>query len=368
MLVYQKLTNIKNKESIEGKGVLISMTKLSKKWVIILSTILAAIGIALSLFLFVFKNDNENTYIAYVDINPLIKLNFKVSCDKDNNCSNPIVKDYEFINEDAKTIYKDLVIKDKPLKETIELLANTVKDNDIVFKEIHIYSNYNHEEEFKVDSTDYNITFDVKTDNDLEQFIDELVVKKENIITKEIYLPVTHPYKPELMKKYAYIPENGFTIDKKDAIYNIGSQEIEFIGEYGITSIVYLVRGATIDIVCIKVTIQGPKEIVSEIPAGPFNSPADEGAKKQAEYLSLQYDLPDSIGTYPIEITAKSNNPDIEILDSPILKTNLKVDYIENYTVIEKDNEDGTVSIYGIDKDAFKGAESVDVNIIENED
>lgn len=344
------------------------MKKLNKKWIIISSILLVIIGITLSLILFVFKGNNEHTYIAYVDINPLIKLNFKVSCDKDNNCSNPIVLDYELINEDAKTIYKDLVIKDKPLKETLELLAKTVKDKDIVFKEIHIYSNYDNEEEFKVESTDYNITFDAKTDKDLEQFIDELVVKKENQITKEVYLPITHPYKPELMKKYAYIPENGFTIDKKDAIYSLGSKKIEFVGEYGITSIVYLVRGATIDIVRIKVTIQGPKEIVSEIPTGPFKSPADEAAKKQAEYLSLQYDLPDSIGTYPIEITAKSNNPNIEILDSPILKTNLKVDYIENYDVIKKDNEDGTVSIYGIDKDAFKDPESIDVNIIENED
>lgn len=286
------------------------MKKLSKKWIIIPSILLVIIGITLSLILFVFNcNDehtyignNEHTYIAYVDINPLIKLNFKVSCDKDNNCSNPIVSDYELINEDAKTIYKDLVIKDKPLKETIELLANTVKDKDIVFKEIHIYSNYDKEEDFKVESTDYNITFDAKTDEDLEQFIDELVVKKENTITKEIIVPVEYPIATHnkglaALEMKPLEHEELFTVSEVNDYTGVRKH-------------------------CIKVTVSGHTDIIDTLsndcsmPITPV--PGNTTTEKGPSIYGLLDTSELGIGTHNTKLNFKSSINGLEVLTPPI--------------------------------------------------
>jgi len=55
------------------------MKKLSKKWMMIVS-ILVVVMITVCAILFINHNDKteETNYTAYVDINPLIKLNFKV--------------------------------------------------------------------------------------------------------------------------------------------------------------------------------------------------------------------------------------------------------------------------------------------------
>ena len=63
------------------------------------------------------KNENQkfeevtNNYVTYISINPSIKLEFSQTC-KDESCDEPIVTNYELINNDAKDIYKDLKIKE----------------------------------------------------------------------------------------------------------------------------------------------------------------------------------------------------------------------------------------------------------------
>lgn len=310
------------------------MKKLSKKWIIIPSILLVIIGITLSLILFVFNGNNEHTYVAYVDINPLIKLNFKVSCDKDNNCSNPIVSDYELINEDAKTIYKDLVIKDKPLKETIELLANTVKDKDIVFKEIHIYSNYDNEEEFKVESTDYNITFDVKTDNDLEQFIDELVVKKENAITKEVLVPllwtvpdemknqdmssldtlVFEPFVAEDITKF----DDGKTLSKISGIFEVLNSEGFYTSTMCSAGDFESDSNKDIEVNVLRITISGPSEIIDTIP--------DKICSFTNDYIEAMLNITDiTIGEHIVPVSITSKHPDISIISPKSVKAKYKV-------------------------------------------
>lgn len=318
------------------------MKKLNKKWIIIPSILLVIIGITLSLILFVFKDNNKHTYIAYVDINPLIKLNFKVSCDKNNNCSNPIVSDYELINEDAKTIYKDLVIKDKSLKETIELLANTVKDKDIVFKEIHIYSNYDNEEEFKVESTDYNITFDAKTDNDLEQFIDELVVKKENTVTKEILVPLAFGI-VEVENKKMTVQDFEF-LEQQDKIVEKSYQN-EFDDSYDPG----LLKLPEIKLDAIKgtkyyfpITIEGTQELLDSIPNEITSF--DEGIKGIIDISGLEE------GTHNTEIKFTSNIPEIIIRTQPIkIRVQIKLVY-NNYFYTD---ENGKIRPH-FDKDYLK--------------
>ena len=122
----------------------------------------------------------------------MIKISFNVSC-KNDECTEPKIIGTELINEDAKIIYKELEFKDKTLKETIELLINTVKDNGIAFKEVRIYTNYDHKDEFKIDSVDYEIVLDIKEDKILEEVIDKLVIDDANKKKKEVLVPVTYP-------------------------------------------------------------------------------------------------------------------------------------------------------------------------------
>ena len=49
------------------------------------------------------NNEVTNEYIAYIKINPLIKIEYTEKC-KDDVCENPVVTKFELINEDAKTI------------------------------------------------------------------------------------------------------------------------------------------------------------------------------------------------------------------------------------------------------------------------
>lgn len=286
----------------------------NKKLVIIISALVMIVAIASITLWLLFKDQNENnktesTFTAYVDINPLIKLNFKVTCDKDNNCSNPLVTDSELINEDAKTIYKDLVLKDKSLSETIELLANTVKNNDITFTEIHIYSNYDNEDAFKVDSIDYEIVLDVKEDKELEQIINELIIEEANKKTKEILVPLTYP-------KSLYDRGLGPTNLKPLEHEELFVTEYRTIAESDNENIPSLRTPEKY----VKVMVQGPAEIIDTLP--------DKYALND-EYEHLIYALIDATGldkgthTLPMEFHIMKLE-DVEVI-TPSIKCQFEI-------------------------------------------
>ena len=99
------------------------------------------------------KNLKEDTYTAYVKINPLIKLSFKgyyYECiDKNEKIS--ICGDYttkittvELKNSDAKNIYKDLDFGGKSLEDTIVSLITTAHDNNINIENVNITTDWNY--------------------------------------------------------------------------------------------------------------------------------------------------------------------------------------------------------------------------------
>jgi len=237
------------------------MRKLNKKWIIgISSTILLILMVAV---LFLLPRTTNKSYVAYVDINPLIKLNFTVSC-KNDDCAEPVVTDYELINEDAKTIYKEVDIKNRTLKDTIEVLTNAVKDNDIYFKEVHIYTNYENNEDFKIDSTDYNIIIDVNKE-DIEEVVSELISQEESLVTKEVIVPLSFS-KVEVedkmmhMKDFEFLEERDKIIEKEyTRTYEEG---YDFIFN-SILDIDLTYKGVGY---YFPITIKGPKEILETIP------------------------------------------------------------------------------------------------------
>lgn len=134
------------------------------------------------------KDEKENikidSYIAYIKINPLIKLEYSIKC-TNNKCANPIVNKYELLNDDAKNIYKeiDLLKTNNNLYEVINLFSKTAKDNNIEFENIEIYSDWNNlnnylnnntsEEDFK-----WNFIINIKEKDDLPTIEDSLINEK----------------------------------------------------------------------------------------------------------------------------------------------------------------------------------------------
>lgn len=134
------------------------------------------------------QKETKNNYIAYIKINPLVKLELSQTC-KNNNCSEPIITNYNLINDDAKEMYKDIDFKDKSLLDIIPILADTVYNNGINFNNISIQTDwkdiYSKEEIEKAitDSSTQNNKYKVIID--IEKDINESEIAVDNVKTKE---------------------------------------------------------------------------------------------------------------------------------------------------------------------------------------
>lgn len=123
----------------------------SKKILICVIATLIIIGLIVGgIFIFSKNNDKKtqnnettNNYVAYIKINPLIKIEYSQTCKKES-CNNPIVTNYELVNDDAKDIYKDvdLIGTNNNLYDVITLISKIAEENNIEFENVEIYSNW----------------------------------------------------------------------------------------------------------------------------------------------------------------------------------------------------------------------------------
>ena len=87
-------------------------------------------------------------YVAYVKINPSVKLEYEHVCkifkDGTKECEKPAVYNYELVNDDAKEVYKDIdLLKDsKNLSDVIDLLCEKAKEKGIDTTEVSIKSDW----------------------------------------------------------------------------------------------------------------------------------------------------------------------------------------------------------------------------------
>lgn len=162
------------------------MKKIVKNKKILICVITTLILISLIVGgIFLFSKDDEektqnkettNNYVAYIKINPSIKIEYSQTCNQ-NTCNDPIVTKYELINEDAKNIYKDIDLlgSDKDLIKVVNLICETAKENDIVFDTINIYSNWDKFETYLEEGTEITetVTFNIEitNKNDIEDII-----------------------------------------------------------------------------------------------------------------------------------------------------------------------------------------------------
>ena len=170
------------------------MKKIIKNKKVLIYVITALVLISLILGgIFLFSNDDEektqrkettNNYVAYIKINPSIKIEYSQTCNE-NTCNDPIVTKYELINEDAKNIYKDIDLlgSDKDLIKVVNLICETARENDIVFDTINIYSDWNKFETYLEEGTELTetVTFNIEitNKNDIED-----IIKTDNEIIK----------------------------------------------------------------------------------------------------------------------------------------------------------------------------------------
>ena len=132
--------------------------KLKNKKVLIALLLVLIIGIILLVCLSKkdapkedYKVEVEKTYSAFVKINPLVKLTFKV---KYTECKNKegevfICSDYtdeviasNLINDDAKDIYDSIDFKGKSLNDSLVILCDVARDNKVAFDNLDVVSDY----------------------------------------------------------------------------------------------------------------------------------------------------------------------------------------------------------------------------------
>ena len=180
----------------------------NKKILIICASIIIILLIVGGIFFF--KKDKtsdkeekvlkEQNYTMYVSINPLVKFVFKESyyeCKGDNGnktiCSEVRneVLDYTLINDDAKEFYKDLDFKGKTYIDTLIMLCDVARDNNVSFESIDLVTDYNKIsydkvlEEVKNNSRydyEFNIFIDVK-EKLVEEEIIENIEKESKVFT-----------------------------------------------------------------------------------------------------------------------------------------------------------------------------------------
>lgn len=143
------------------------------------------------LIIYLFKNDNvnknkdiatTNNYIAYIKINPLIKLEYSQTCNE-IGCSDPIVIKFDLINDDSKDIYKDidLIGSNNNLFNVLSLIVNTAEDNNIEFENVEIYSNWNNLENYvgNYDNIAWSYTINIREKENLDQIENSLKLDKD---------------------------------------------------------------------------------------------------------------------------------------------------------------------------------------------
>lgn len=125
------------------------------------------------------NNESTNNYIAYIKINPSIKLEYTQICNDDNtNCEEPIVTNYELINDDAKNIYKDIDLLDSnmDLFNVLDFIITIAKENNITVNNVDIYSDWKKLDNYIKDSSsrtwDYNIS--IFTEDELKEIYTKL--------------------------------------------------------------------------------------------------------------------------------------------------------------------------------------------------
>ncbi|MCI5789782.1 MAG: InlB B-repeat-containing protein [Tenericutes bacterium] len=169
----------------------------NKKYLIVIAIL--AIVLVLGSIYFVGHDQREKgtlkdeVFTAYVKINPLVKLTFKSSyyeCTTGNGkvdiCgkyTNEVVG-FEYLNDDAQTIYKDIDLKGKTLNEAITSLIIMAEENDCDVSNVNVTTNW----EYDLDNINKDISLKLKEKNKITvdiKFNYQKKIDEKNILADE---------------------------------------------------------------------------------------------------------------------------------------------------------------------------------------
>ena len=221
---------------------------------IILVIVLSVVG-----FIFIKDKDikkmeaKQETYVAYVKINPLVKLTFDINyecSDKDNcNVKSNKVTNVDLLNDDAKRIYTNLSYKDKKLEEVFASLIDVADENNKDISNVSLSSTY----EFNKDELKKTILSSLKTTKNVEinynyqKEIDEssmiettsvppapqtttttTIKTTSKCVSKKFKKKYTYAYKTkDECKKEGNNAFNNITDNVDDSIFSYGCEEVK---------------------------------------------------------------------------------------------------------------------------------------------
>jgi uncharacterized repeat protein (TIGR02543 family) len=185
------------------------MKKLIKNKKIVIGIIIVLLILIVGVCFVLFNNKNNETkegkvlknetFTAYLKINPLVKLTFDASyyecTTKDGKTSicgkyKSEVTKVELLNDDAKNIYKDIDFKGKSIDSSITNLIVTAYDKGYDIKNITLTTNWNYKkDELKTKITDKvkkDTKVDVTINYNYQKNIDEASIEDESTETYNV--------------------------------------------------------------------------------------------------------------------------------------------------------------------------------------
>ena len=124
-------------------------------------------------------------YEMLVKINPLVRIKFEINyelCLNEEtneeyrcNITEEKVTDLELLNDDAKTVYKEISFKDQNLYKLLAELCDTAKENNITVTNLKLITNYDNLKEDVKDT----ILFNRKYQEDFELVLETWNMKPE---------------------------------------------------------------------------------------------------------------------------------------------------------------------------------------------
>lgn len=219
--------------------------------------LLIIIVILISIIFVLIKNKSDNkqetkheTYVAYVKINPLVKLTFDVNykCDKENKCEtvDNKVTNADLLNEDAKNIYSNLEYKDKSLELVVASLIDIADQKSKDISKVTVTSTYEFNKKDLTKRILGNLTTTKSVDigYNYQKNIDESIliettstttttktttIKTTNkCVSKKFKKKFTYAYKTkEECKKQGNNDFNNMTDNVDDSVFSYGCEAVK---------------------------------------------------------------------------------------------------------------------------------------------
>lgn len=220
--------------------------------------LLIIIVVLISIIFVLIKNKSDNkqdtkqeTYVAYVKINPLVKLTFDVNykCDKENKCEtvDNKIANVDLLNDDAKNIYSNLEYKDKSLELVVASLIDVADQNNKDISKVTVTSTYEFNKEdltkrvldnlttTKSVEIGYNYQKNIDESNLIETASTATTTKKTTTIkttskcvSKKFRKKYTYAYKTkDECKKEGNNAFNNLTDNVDDSIFSYGCEEVK---------------------------------------------------------------------------------------------------------------------------------------------